>query len=273
MPAHSTIRMFLWVVIIMAWGALIVLLCRCPPRAEGAPPPTYTLASFAPTADYQAMQGGWLLSWNGSRRAPGWTLERLTLDSFGNEKRTNIKFRHDPDECPEFAASPDDFNGFTAWWDRGHCAAAGNHNDTREHLLETFTIHNSMVQRKLLNEQLWRHLEDHCKPAQAGDVMWIATLPVYAPDDYPTSWGSRDATYTVESIGSNHQQIPSHCGKSICVQSGGALEVHSWLVPNEDPLDGKTFADYAVTTDELEAVAGMNLWKGIPNEKALEAAK
>lgn len=229
----------------------------------------YTLESLAPTRDYQAIDGDWLLSWDGSRRAPRWTLERLTPASLGNVPRAG-QFRHAPDEQPEFAASPDDYNGFTAHYDRGHCAAAANHNDTPAHLHETFNIQNAMVQRKVLNEQLWRHLEDYVRSLTArGTIVWIVTLPVWTPEGYPDSLDSREACFATHSIGLNHQQIPPHCGKSIMVQRGATIEIKSWLVPNDDSVEGKLYDQYAISTDRLESLAGLNLWPALPD--ALQA--
>jgi DNA/RNA endonuclease G (NUC1) len=228
----------------------------------GAEPPHYQLSDFAPTREWDPMPGGWALSWNGARRVPDWTLERLTSKSFGEVKRGDLGFHHDEHEQKEFPSSPDDYNGFTHLYDRGHAARADNHSDTAERMRATFTIRNAFPQNKTLNEQLWRHLEDYiqslCKP---GVVVWVVTLTVWTPDDYPRSWGKRDATYTVKSIGLNHQQVPPYCAKAVLVQHGNEFAMQSWLVPNEEPPEGATFRDYEVVTDKLEELAGVNLWK------------
>jgi endonuclease G len=261
-----------------AFGAIVAAaLSDDAPR--GKPHPYLTLASLAPTREYDVMgpAGDWLLSWDGSRRVAWYTVERLTVDSFGDAKRGDLKFHHDAREQPEFPSSPDDWNGFTSRYDRFHLAAAGNHSRTPANLKATFTVRNAAVGDKLLNEGLWGRLEEHVRSLIADEetIVWVVTLCVWTPDGYPKSLEKRDATFIERSIGENHLRVPPYFAKSVLVQRRTKITMRTWLVPNAEPPEGKTFEDFVETADYVEGVAGLNLWPGLSEEtqKELEAVK
>lgn len=237
---------------------------------RGKPHPHLTLASLAPTREYDVMgpAGDWLLSWDGTRRVALWTLERLTVDSFGEAKRGDLKFHHDEREQPEFPTSPDDWNGFTSHLIRFHMSAAANHTRTFEHIKATFTVRNVVPGDKVLNEGLWSRLEEHVRSLVIDDetIVWVITLCVWTPDDYPKSLGKRDATFTEKSIGVNHLRVPPYFAKSILVQRRTAMTMRAWLVPNAEPAEGKTFDDFAVAVNVVEEAAGLNICPGLPEE-------
>ena len=266
------------------WGSILFLslssLCGGgEPAFRGKPHPFLTLASLAPTREYDVIgpRGDWLLSWDGTRRVALWTLERLTVDSFGDARRGALKFHHDEREQPEFPSSPDDWNGFSDRFDRFHLAAAANHSKTAAELKATFTVRNAPPGDKILNEGEWSHLEDHVRSLVADDetVVWVVTLCVWAPDDYPRSLERRDATFTEKSIGVNHLRVPPYFAKSVLVQRRTAMSMHAWLAPNAEPAEGKTFEDFAAIPDDVEIASGLNLWPALPEEVQgkLEAAK
>ncbi len=255
---------------VVSSAAVSLLLANDKPTAP-------SLDDFAPTKDYRTMKGGWLLSFDGTRRVPRYTLERLTRHSFGEAKREDTKFHPDPEIPAEFAPSPDDYHGFTELYDRGHMAAAANHSHSDETMAETFTIANAVPEGKRHNEIIWRHLEDHVRSLVGGNaVVWVLTCPVWTPDDYPKSLDSRDAKFSAKSIGSHHQQVPPYLGKSILIESPRGVEMKSWLVPNDDDaIENHVFDDFIVAADELESATGLNLWKSLnePLQTKLEGTK
>jgi DNA/RNA endonuclease G (NUC1) len=77
-------------------------------------------------------------------------------------------------------------------------------------------------------------------------------------------------------LGTNAVAVPTHFAKSVLtVPSEVEITMTTWLAPNTVPKAGTTIADWRITTDELERLAGLDLWAGLPDEieTQLEAPK
>lgn len=241
--------------------------------APSPPPPPIVpvdaeLCRFAPTADYLT-RGDYLVSFDGSRRVPRWTLELLTRDSLaGTASRDEQTFYRDPETPDEFCPEPKDYAG--SMFDRGHLAAAANHRSSDEAMAATFTLANVMPQDANLNRRAWRSLEEHVRELASADGVrrcWVVSAPAWLPADDPQfTRGSYVAFVHVRLIGRRMVWVPTHCAKAVLIERhDGSYQMFAWLMRNGETVDPR-LEKHAVTTNRIERACGLNLWADLPNE-------
>jgi endonuclease G, mitochondrial len=198
---------------------------------------------------------------------PLWTMEYLSpARMYGNVERSN-SWLVDSDQPREFRWSDGDYVG--SGWTRGHRAAAEDMSWSAKAMRESFLLTNTSPQAARLNEDgdKWAGLEKWILNRVEADK-WqgpVATGTAWVPDE--------NGRVTFETLGPGGRIfVGTHWWKAVAMQSpDGEMHVAAWLMPNAD--DVTKFDDYRVSTDQLEAVLGFDLWAGLPDkqEAVLEA--
>lgn len=240
----------------------------------GTPAPVDAdLCRYAPSGDYLA-RGDYLVAFDGSRRTFRWALEMLSRQSLTGTAGPRPGFKADPDIPQEFAVADRDYDG--ALYDRGHGAPDADHLRTREYQVATYTLANVMPQNPNLNRGTWGRLEQYVRDvARAPGVrrVFVVTAPAWISDGSYQSNGVTVSTMRVKMIGRAEVWVPNFCAKSCLIEyDDGHFTALSYLVPNRDDAKAK-FDEYRVSVNRIESVVGLNLWKGIPGEEALESLK
>lgn len=217
-------------------------------------------------------RGSYALAFDGRTRCPRWVLERIDKATLkGASDRTGVSFKADSEISAEFRPLPRSYAG--SGFDIGHQAAAADYGD-QDDLKATFTLSNAVPQTPELNRAPWRMLETHLRQVAAeSDVtaVWIVTMPLWWQ---PDTSSDRLAFHL---MGVDRVHVPTHCGKAALVARGKSVELSAWILPNDAKVKGG-IADldkFRVTTDDLETVAGLDLWSALPAElqDKLEALK
>lgn len=231
-----------------------------------------SLTRYAPTADYR-LQGEFLLSYDGSRRCPRWTLELLdrhTLSRNGDHERPAF---HVDDKIPaRFAASPADYE--MSGYDKGHCTPAEDMDHAIAPFTATFTMANVMPQHPNCNRGVWKALESYVRRLAVADGVaraWVLTAPAWKASDPIQSRAAFLSYARAKCIGRNQVYVPTHCVKAVLLEhETGGYEMQSWIVPNiEDCRPDPKF--YKTSAADVERLVGLDLWHGVPGEERLEA--
>lgn len=209
---------------------------------------------WAPTADWRSA-GPYLLADDLRARTARWTLEFSTgpRSTGTDERRDGLRWVPDwklPAECRATLGDYDD-SGF----DRGHLVPAAS---MRTGMPLTFRLSNAMPQVPALNRGRWRVLEEHVRQLEANArAAVVITVPLYLAD--------ADGQVRIRTIGDSQVWVPTHCGKAILYHTTqGDWRVSAWIMINAD-VDGP-LQDAAVTVDDFERRAGLDLWRLLPDE-------
>eukprot|EP00116_Pleurobrachia_bachei_P008029 sb/3468291/ len=211
-----------------------------------------------PTTDNLFQYEGHILAYSNFFKCPLWVCERVTKANLRN-KRVDRTDREDKFErvclLPNYFASDNpDYRGY----DRGHMAAAGNHQHSPTAHADTFQLNNICPQSGELNRGLWNDLEKH-----ARDVAWqrgechILTGPLFlAPEaGYFRSEKSVDKL-VIRRIGNSGVALPSHFYKVILSPIGKA---QCYILPNRDGLKG-SIDQFQVPLQEVEKKAAFRVF-------------
>lgn len=241
-------------------------------QVEVPPPPVplpvdADICRFAPTCDYLS-RSNYLVSFDGSRRVPRWTLEKLTRESLaGDASRDQQTFYRDPETPDEFAPEPRDYAG--SMFDRGHLAAAANHRASEEAMSATFTLANIMPQNPNLNRRAWAALEQHVRElatAEGVRCCWVVTAPAWLADDPQFVRGAYVSFLQIRTIGKHGVWVPTHCAKALLIErEDGTYQMRSWLMRNGETVDPR-LEKHEVTANAIERACGINLWSDLPDE-------
>lgn len=251
---------------VFATAALAQVDVPAPPPPPPAPVDA-ELCRFAPTPDY-LVRGNFLTSYDGSRRVPRWTLEKLTRESLaGDTSRDDQAFYRDPDVPEEFASEVRDYSG--SMFDRGHCAAAANHRANERMMEATFTLANVMPQNPNLNRRAWAALEQQVRDlatAEGVRCCWVLTAPAWLSDEPQFVNGAYVSFLRVRTIGKHGVWVPTHCAKALLIErDDGSYQMHAWLLKNGEFTDVR-LEKHACTTNAIERACGLNLWADLPDE-------
>jgi endonuclease G len=246
-------------------GVLAVLFLPWVPL-HGADPETPTLANpltrWGTPEGTVHHQGSWCFAFDGRTRCPRWALEYLSDVPTAPAAR-NYQFFADLRIPVEFRPQLADYRGTS--FDRGHLVPVGNWTDDAARAA-TFSLANMCPQSPALNRGLWRSLETHVRGMAATAEVWVITIPVWRP---------ADGRVTYEVIGATDVAVPTHLAKSVLYLRDNEPHMASWLVANAPPAATDVLVKWRITTDELERLAGLDLWVGLPDdtEQRLEASK
>ncbi len=164
-------------------------------------------------------------------------------------------FREDPD-ITSGSAQLDDYkySGF----DRGHLVPSGDMTFSLTANSETFLLSNICPQRKELNQNKWRELEEYLRTAvsEYGNL-YIVTGPIF---------GS-----STEHIGANEVTVAEAFYKAI-YYSNETTGSHMIGFIMENGSNSNALSNYVVSIDEIEHQTGLDLFSQLDNklEKTLE---
>ena len=212
---------------------------------------------------------GYVLSYDTARRVPRWVAERLDPKSFADDRsRDDREFRIDESLPPHIRVHSADFanSGFV----RCRLAAAANHRGDPDAFRSTYLLSNVAPQLGAgFRKPVWVGLEQRIRDwtLEADDLLVITgTLFVPAP-------GKRVVRYPL--IGDTRIGVPTHFYKVLLRESEGSRAMLAFVVPHR-PFEGEVdYADFLVTVDELEELAGLDFFPDLeqPQQSELEAAE
>jgi len=229
-----------------------------------------------PTSNYRFVADGPFLIADPDRtRVAPWALEVLTAKSVqGHADRDDDKWIADESVPIEWRAVDTDY--VRSGWDRGHLLASKNHAITEKSQSKTFSLRNAMPQTPELNRGLWRKLEEDIRQRLLDQEALplnrsahVLTIALWVKDERNN--------ICARTIGGGIW-CPTHCAKAalwVTPNQRPAPDdymVECWIISNDGTVKG-TLDDYRVSGDELEAVAGLDLFAGLPDdvENKLEA--
>lgn len=266
---RSDILLMLFAMFVVTGGTMLLHLSWERPRravmAMAATTDAGTPAAWPgyPTQDYRRAGDYWLAD-NGMTRTPRWVMEVLTDRSLAQTVTRDAEhFRADASTPDEFRVTPADYAG--SGYDIGHMAPADDHRSSQAAMDATFLFTNAAPQLPNFNRGIWQQLEaDVRREALSAGVQetWVITMPLWLPD--------ARGRVTCGVVGLRQVHVPTHFAKSmLCLHKDKLLRMRSWLMPHRDNLAGPP-DKYAVSTDTLEAAAGLDLWGSL--DAAVSAA-
>ncbi|MCU0550588.1 MAG: DNA/RNA non-specific endonuclease [Leptolyngbya sp. Prado105] len=188
------------------------------------------------------------LSYNDSKRIPNWVSWQLNKSWLGTAPRTN-DFREDP-TLPKgwYRVKSTDYNG--SGYDRGHMAPSADRARDTATNSATFLMTNIVPQTADNNRDVWESLESESRRlVNLGQELYIV------------AGGAGEKG----SIGSAKISVPASTWKVIVVMAkpgATAADVTSRTrviavdVPNIQGIKDKTWRDFRVSVDQLEAKTG-----------------
>lgn len=169
-------------------------------------------------------------------------------------------------ERPYFVQDREIKSGSADWrnyknsgYDRGHLCPAGDRKFDYNAFHETFLTSNISPQDPEFNGGVWNRLEQKVRYwARKYGGVFVVTGGVLEPG--------------LKTIGDERVSVPSYFYKIVVDNSEENLKAIALLIPNE-PTE-RSFYDFAVTIDEIEAKTGIDFFAGLPEseEEKLEAA-
>ena len=119
-------------------------------------------------------------------------------------------------------------------------------------ILESFYFTNCIPQDEALNNGRWNQLEMKTRAwARKYGKVYVVCGPVFINED------------TLR-IGHNGVAVPDMCFKALLIPKDKEYSAIAFLMYNGG--ERRTVEDCALTVDELEAILGINLFCGLPDE-------
>lgn len=239
---------------------MLLFIVRAGDTADNSPTRPESLYGY-PTAD-AIEKSGYVHSMPHGHAGPLWTIEYLTPNrlSSTHANRDSVAWLVDYDQPPECRWSIADYTG--SGWDKGHRAPAEDMTWSKKAMRDSFVLTNTMPQAARLNEDRtkWAGLEAWIRGQVSIEhkEAWVLTGGAFVPDE--------NGKVTIETLGPGGKiWVPTHCWKSVLLKgedssnvSREKITLRSWLIPNSN--DAGPFDDYRISTDQLEAVLGLDLW-------------
>ncbi|MBD2082528.1 DNA/RNA non-specific endonuclease [Leptolyngbya sp. FACHB-17] len=205
------------------------------------------------------------LSYNNSKHIPNWTSWQLNKSWLGTVPRSN-DFRPDP-ILPKgwYQVKSSDYNG--SGYDRGHLTPSADRTRNLQTNSATFFMTNILPQTPDNNRDVWEGLESESRRlVNTGKELYIIA-------------GGLGEKGT---IGAEKISIPASTWKVIVVMdqpSSKAADVTAKTrviavnVPNIQGIKDKTWRDYRISVDQLEAKTGYDFLSAVPEavQQAIES--
>ena len=135
-------------------------------------------------------------------------------------------------------------------YDRGHLCPAGDRKFSLEAYNETFLTSNISPQDCEFNSGIWNRLEQKVRFwAEKYDGVYVVTAGVLK--------GS------LKTIGDENVSVPNEFYKIVVDASDGNYKAIAFLIPNKP--SSKSFYEYAVSIDEIEAKTGIDFFPNLPD--------
>lgn len=226
-----------------SWGTVYL--------GEAARTPEYPYPS---QPDYIACRSGYVVGFDAASRIPVWTAYRLTGAKLADPKAARSNdFRPDP-QIPE-SAQLEDYRG--SGYSRGHMVPAADMKGSVQEMSETFLLTNIVPQDSRNNSGAWNRIEQKVRAlATAESSLYVYTGAFCSPDA------------EVRTVGANRVRVPDFLFKVVLDETPPRKAI-AFLSPNRDVRDRPR--QLAVTVDAVEALTGLDFFRGLPDEDALEA--
>lgn len=226
-----------------------------------------------PLVSHLRIFDGFVCAYDRRTRIPLWVLEHLTPGklSFPSTESRSLKpvdrsqfnFYEDLGELPMFRATNEDYLG--SGYDRGHMAAAGNHQFEHKAMAQTFILSNIAPQvGRGFNRHAWNDLEKYVRAiARKSHNVVVVTGPLFLPNTNPDST-EKFVTYKV--IGANNVAVPTHFFKAISIQEtqNGPWKMVAWVFPNMVLPERVDFDQFQVAISAVERASGLKLFPNLP---------
>lgn len=203
---------------------------------------------------------GFIVGYDGATRCPKWTLHRIrAVDLSGDTVDRKDEFRSDPKVPAEFRIALKDYIG--SGLDRGHLVPSADLVSSRVDNSDTFFLSNMAPQLPKFNRGVWKSAESMVrKLATRDDVreVYVMSGPAFRAD------GERLELDTF----ADGIPIPTHFWKSVLViGKGGRIRAWGVMIPHDESLDPSgDLTEYAVTIDQIESIAGLDLWPALADD-------
>lgn len=135
-------------------------------------------------------------------------------------------------------------------YDRGHLVPAGDRRMSFEAYNETFLTSNISPQDHDFNAGIWNRLEQKVRYwAKKYNGVYVVTGGVLKGD--------------LQTIGDENVSVPDEFYKIVVDFSNGEYKAVAFLIPNRP--SSKSFYEYAVSIDEVEAATGIDFFPQLPD--------
>lgn len=194
------------------------------------------------------------LQYSEEHEQPRWVAYELTRQKVEGTFPRRDNFREDPDVITG-SATPADYKPTSSTYARGHLAPAGDMKWSQQAMDESFLMSNMSPQLHSFNDGIWNRIENRVRQwARLYDTIWVVTGPVLEPP--------------MGHIGSNHVSVPRYFYKiTLDPKRHAAI---AFLIAHEagkGPLQA-----FATSIDEVEALTGLDFFRGLPDEEAIESS-
>ncbi|MFI3266171.1 MAG: DNA/RNA non-specific endonuclease [Rikenellaceae bacterium] len=203
--------------------------------------------------------GRYILYYDTARRSALWVAHILTrkdIEAAGVARTTS--FKSDPEVVSRNWPTATSKDYTNTGYDRGHLLPSADRDGSRAENAATFYMSNVAPQEPNLNRQSWKYLEEQTRRwAQEYDSLYIVTGTLLDPNAKEIN---------------NGIDIPSAFYKALLVKVSGEWHSQAYLMPNIAKPE-KNYELYAISIDELEAKAGLDLFYNMDDrtENRIEA--
>ncbi|KAK9814237.1 hypothetical protein WJX72_002706 [[Myrmecia] bisecta] len=255
-------------------GTWLLLKQIRPPEPEQDPRLKHKALKYGlPSTENLRFYKNFVVSFDCRLRNPHWVLEHVHTGSHkGDANRKNVEFFEDEGLEEQFRNRLTDFKA--SGYDRGHLVPAANHKESKEALLETFTLSNVSPQvGKGFNRDYWARFERFVKQLTRDcDDVYIVTGPLYLPKK-----SGRGYVMQHPMIGEAPRlvAVPTHFYKVVLAEcrprvpflgSSSGHVVGAFVMPNEAIDPDTPLTAFAVPISSLEEVTGVRFFPAHLND-------
>ncbi|CAH1972801.1 unnamed protein product [Acanthoscelides obtectus] len=209
----------------------------------------------------------YVLSYDRRNRVAHWVFEHLTYDKVKRNSdvdRAKCEFKPDESIHQFFRSSNSDYK--RSGYDRGHLAAAGNHQSSQKLIDQTFYLSNMAPQVGVgFNRDAWNNLEKYVrKLTRVYPNVYCCTGPLYLPRKEAN--GKNYVRYEV--IGANNVAVPTHFFKVVVGETkDGQLEMEAYVMPNQVIDNSVPLTSFQVPPESIERAAGLLFFDNVSRSK------
>lgn len=228
---------------------------------------------------YLMVKQQYVLSYNNSKLICNWTSWHLNSSDIGTTDRRN-DFRADATlPTPWYHVNQDDYKYSTYAFDRGHMCNSSARTSSIVNNSATFLMVNMIPQCGDNNQKTWNQLETYTDGLiSQGKEVYIISGPL--------GQGGNSGNGIINSIpvnnGLNNITVPAETWKIILIIDNGngdlarvsaSTRVIAVRMPNNTTCSSKTWQQYRISVDSLEAATGYDFLKNLPDavENVIEA--
>ena len=201
---------------------------------------------------------GYTILYSGRDKLPLWVFERLTSKTLErNIQRGNRNFIEDVEIPIPHRVFDVDYHSVSKnfGFDKGHMAAATNHEDSLKAMEQSFLYTNACPQHSSCNRGVWKQLELSIKNELAiYPIIDVISGPLFFSENRE---GKKYVTYQV--IGQSEVAIPTHLFKVVYYrdQEEKLLKLLSYISPNNATVLGKSRESFQESIEKIEKISGL----------------